>query len=51
MAERYAAIREFIEARPDALHPVIRTIIGGGAEPSAADAFAAYYRLRDFFDR
>jgi allophanate hydrolase len=47
VAERYTAIRDFIEAKPDALHPVIRTIIGGGAEPSAADAFAAYYRLRE----
>lgn len=47
VSERYVAIREFIEAQPDALHPVIRTIIGGGAEPSAADAFAAYYRLRE----
>ena len=47
VAERYAAIREFIEARPEAVHPVVRTIIGGGAEPSAADAFAAYSRLRE----
>jgi allophanate hydrolase len=47
VAERYAEFRDFIEAKPDALHPVIRTIIGGGAEPSAADAFAAYYRLRE----
>ena len=47
VAERYVAIRDFIEAKPDSLHPVIRTIIGGGAEPSAADAFAADYRLRE----
>lgn len=45
VAERYVAIRDFIEAKPEALHPVIRTIIGGGAAPSAADAFAADYRL------
>ncbi|MDH3739858.1 MAG: allophanate hydrolase, partial [Alphaproteobacteria bacterium] len=47
VAERYQAIREFIDTQPEALHPVIRTIIGGGAEPSAADAFAAEYRLRE----
>ncbi len=47
VAERYAAIADFIEAKPESIHPVIRTIIGGGAEPSAADAFTAYYRLRD----
>jgi len=47
VAERYLAIRDFIEAKPDSLHPVIRTIIGGGAGPSAADAFAADYRLRE----
>ena len=47
VAERYQAIREFFDAQPDSLHPVIRTIIGGGAGPSAADAFAADYRLRE----
>ena len=47
VAERYQAIRDFIDTQPDSLHPVIRTIIGGGANPSAADAFAADYRLRE----
>jgi allophanate hydrolase len=47
VAERYAAIRDFIDRRPEALHPVTRAIIAGGAQPSAADAFAAYYRLRE----
>ncbi len=46
VAERYAAIRDFIETRPEALHPVTRRIIEGGAKPRAADAFAAYYRLK-----
>jgi allophanate hydrolase len=46
VAERYAAIRAFFDAHADALHPVTRTVIGGGAQPSAADAFAATYRLR-----
>jgi allophanate hydrolase len=47
VAERYAAIRSFITAQPDALHPVTRAIIESGARPLAADAFAAYYRLRE----
>ena len=47
VAERYVAIRDFLERRPEALHPVTRQIIAGGARPSAADAFAAYYRLQE----
>lgn len=47
VAERFLAIRDFIERRPEALHPVTREIIGGGAKPRAADAFAAYYRLKE----
>ena len=35
------AIREFFAQQPDALHPVIREIIGGAQRWSAADAFAA----------
>jgi allophanate hydrolase len=45
LAERYAAIRGFITASPQSLHPVTRDIILAGARPSAADAFAAFYRL------
>jgi len=47
VAERYAGIREFFESRPDALLPVTREIIGGAAKYSAADAFAAQYRLAE----
>jgi allophanate hydrolase len=46
VAERYVAIRDFIEKRPGALHPVTREITLGGAKPSAADAFSAYYKLK-----
>ena len=46
VAERYAAIRAFIEAQPEALHPVTRAIIEAGARLSAADTFAALYRLK-----
>jgi allophanate hydrolase len=45
LAERYAAIRGFIIASPQSLHPVTRDIILAGARPSAADAFDAFYRL------
>ena len=43
VAERYLAIREFIEQKPDALHPVTGKIIGGAKKHSAIDAFAAYF--------
>ncbi|MDA0787573.1 MAG: allophanate hydrolase, partial [Proteobacteria bacterium] len=46
IAERYVGIREFFDAHPDAVHPVTREIVGGGAKPSAAEAFAAEYRMQ-----
>lgn len=46
VAERYQAIRAFIDAQPQALFPVTREITLSGAAPSAADAFAAQYRLK-----
>ncbi|GBG13867.1 allophanate hydrolase [Novimethylophilus kurashikiensis] len=46
VAERYAAIREFIENQPDAMFPVTRQIIGGAVKFSAADTFTALYRLK-----
>jgi allophanate hydrolase len=46
VAERYVAIREFIERKPEALHPVTREIIGGATRHRAIDAYAAYYRLK-----
>lgn len=46
VAERYAAIREFIESKPEALFPVTRQIIGGATRFSAADTFAALYKLK-----
>ncbi len=45
VAERYAAIRNFIENRPGALHPVTRQIIGAASELTATSAFEATYRL------
>lgn len=46
VAERYQAIRAFIDAKPESVFPVTRAITLGGAKPLAADAFAAQYRLR-----
>lgn len=47
VAERYAAIRDFFDANPDALHPVTRQIIGGASSQTAADAFTGHYRLAE----
>ncbi len=46
VAERYAAIRPFIEQHPEALHPVTRAITEKGITFSAPDTFAALYRLK-----
>lgn len=47
VAERYEAVRGFIEVRPEALHPVTAGIIGQARRFSAADAFAGLYRLAE----
>lgn len=47
VAERYLATREFIEHQPEAMLPVTRHIIEGGAKSSALDAFNASYRLAE----
>ena len=47
VAERYQAIREFFDRRPEAVFPVTRQILAGAAKYSAADAFAAEYRLQE----
>jgi allophanate hydrolase len=45
IAERYAAIEKFIEAQPDSLLGVTRTIISVGPKTTAVDTFKAQYRL------
>lgn len=47
VAERHAAVGDFIDAQPEAVLPVIRQIIGGGKTPSARSLFQAEYRRRD----
>jgi len=46
VAERYLVIRNLLASSPEAIHPVTREIIIAGARPSAADTFAALYRLQ-----
>jgi allophanate hydrolase len=47
VAERYAATQSLLASSPDAMHPVTREIILGGAWPSAVAAFKAFYRLEE----
>jgi allophanate hydrolase len=47
VAERYLAARALVASAPEAMLPVTREIILGGARPSAADTFAAFYRLEE----
>ena len=47
VAERYQAIREFIERQPESLHEVTRKITLGAKNFSAAETFAALYRLQE----
>jgi allophanate hydrolase len=48
VGERYAAVGEFMEAHPNALHPVTSAIIGGARTLTAADTFKGMYRLQEF---
>ncbi len=45
VAERWAAVRAFHGKNADAIFPVTRKIIEGGAKPLAVDAFEALYQL------
>lgn len=45
VAERYAAITDFFDARSEAIHPVVREIIAGAKSFSAVDAFKGMYQL------
>src|SRR5437016_3116645 len=46
VAERYLVIRDLLASSPEAIHPVTRDIIVAGSRLSAADTFAALYRLQ-----
>lgn len=45
VAERHAALREFLKDHADAVHPVVRGIVKGADGFSAADAFEGQYKL------
>jgi allophanate hydrolase len=47
VAERYAAMGAFVENHRDAVNPVVRDIIAGARRYSAAEAYAAGYRLQE----
>ena len=47
VAERYQAVRAFIEKSPGSLHPVTRAITEKGIAITAPDTFAALYKLKD----
>lgn len=47
VAERTAAVGEFLATNGDGAHPVVRQIIEGGAKYSAVDAHCAAYRLAE----
>ena len=47
VAERLAAVGDLIHRNPDAIHPVVRSILLGARDKTAVDAFQAFYRLAD----
>lgn len=47
VAERYAAIQEFMDKNEKAMHPVTAGIIGGGKNLTAVDAFRGSYALQE----
>lgn len=48
VAERYAALRPFMETSAETMHPVTKTIIEGAKKFSAADAYDTQYRLQHY---
>lgn len=48
VAERWAAVGEFVETHADAVFPVTRKILEGSKDWDAAATFRAQYRLREF---
>ena len=48
VAERAAAVAGLLKTRPGAIHPVVRTILQGGALTSAVEAFDGFHALKAF---
>ncbi|HYH42594.1 MAG TPA: allophanate hydrolase [Burkholderiales bacterium] len=51
VAERTAALKEFLTRSPESMHPIVRGIVEGGARYSAVEAFEAQYKLADLLRR
>ncbi|MEQ9346280.1 MAG: allophanate hydrolase [Thalassospira sp.] len=47
VAERVAAVGEWLTAKPETLHPTTRAILEPGLKLSAVDAFNGIYRLKE----
>jgi allophanate hydrolase len=47
VAERTAALAEFLKTHPDSIDPVVRTIVEGGLGRSAVEVFQGIYRLAE----
>jgi allophanate hydrolase len=47
VAERYAAVGEFVDAHAQDVHPVVAQIVRDAARKSAADAYRGLYRLEE----
>jgi allophanate hydrolase len=48
VAERWAAVGEFVEANPESVFPVTRKILEGSKGWDAASTFRAQYKLQEF---
>ncbi|MES2605912.1 MAG: amidase family protein, partial [Pseudomonadota bacterium] len=48
VAERYVAITDFIDEKPEQVHPVVRGIIAAGKDKTAAQTFKAEYRMQEY---
>ena len=46
VAERYAAIKDFFDAKPDSIYPITKQIISNAKKFSAADTYNAMYQLK-----
>jgi len=47
VSERTAALKDFLASNPDDFFPATKTIVGGGLNNTAVEAFAATYKLAD----
>jgi allophanate hydrolase len=47
IAERAAAVGEFVAAHPDDVDPIVGELVGRGERPSAVEAFRGAYRLAE----